>query len=382
MMRRLWRILAAKPPVLAAVAFSLGVLSVLVIWGGVTIATLQSNPLAGASVDPTASDAGRTATASPQPTRSVSPTPTASRPAAPGGASIDCPDPTVEVATAAELADALGDAAPGAVIVMADGTYTGNFVARVSGEAGRPITLCGGAGAVLDGGDVEDGYVFHLDGASHWQLLGFTVTNGQKGVMADGTVGSTIEGLTVHFIGDEAIHLRRHSTDNVVRGNTVGDTGHRREKFGEGIYIGTAESNWCDISDCRPDNSDRNLIEDNTIADTTSESIDAKEGTTGGVIRGNRFDGSRIVGADSWVDVKGNDWRVEQNTGVDSPLDGFQTHEILDGWGTRNVFSGNTAEVNGPGFGYSLTPVRDNVVTCDNTATNAGEGLANTPCSG
>ena len=40
---------------------------------------------------------------------------------------------------------------------------------------------------MIDGGDVEGGYAFHLDGARHWRLVGFTVSGGQKGVVADGT---------------------------------------------------------------------------------------------------------------------------------------------------------------------------------------------------
>jgi hypothetical protein len=295
-----------------------------------------------------------------------------------------CPDATETVHDASGLQDALDAAAPDDVIALAPGTFLGTFVAGASGTAESPITLCGSAESVLDGGDIDGGYVLHLDGASYWRLIGFTVTNGQKGVMADGTVGSVIEGLTVHTIGDEAIHLRRMSTDNTVIGNQVSNTGLRRAKFGEGIYVGTAESNWCDISDCAPDTSDRNVIEGNTIWATTAEAIDIKEGTSNGIVRGNTFDGSRLVedDADSWVDVKGNDWLIEGNVGTNSPRDGFQTHEILDGWGTRNVFRGNTANVNGPGFGFSLTPARDNVVTCDNQASVAGEGFANVTCSG
>jgi len=294
-----------------------------------------------------------------------------------------CDDGSV-VDSASTLQSALDGAQPGDVIQIAPGTYTGNFVITPSGTASDPITLCGSADSILDGGDVEGGYVVHLNGASYWRLVGFTVTNGQKGVMADGTVGSVIQGLTVHTIGDEAIHLRRFSTDNLVTGNDVSVTGLRREKFGEGIYVGTAESNWCDITGCEPDTSDRNVVEGNTIHQTTAEAIDVKEGTTGGIVRGNTFDGSGMHedGADSWVDIKGNDWLIEGNVGTDSLLDGFQTHEILDGWGTRNVFRGNTANVNGPGFGFSLTPARDNVVTCDNQASAAGEGLANVTCSG
>ena len=113
---------------------------------------------------------------------------------------------------------------------------------------------------MLDGGDIEGGYALHLDGAQYWRLVGFTVSDGQKGVMADGTVGSVIQGLTVTGTGDEAIHLRTHSTDNVVSRNTISDTGHRRDKFGEGVYIGSAVSNWCTYTDCEADRSDRNVV--------------------------------------------------------------------------------------------------------------------------
>lgn len=291
-----------------------------------------------------------------------------------------CPASTVVVDDASSLQSALDNASPGAVIELAPGVYEGNFVATQSGNADSPITLCGPDSAVLDGGDIDKGYVLHLDGVSSWVVAGFTIRNGEKGLMADGLTASRIDGLTVTGIGHEAIHLRRTSTDNAVVGNTISDTGNTRDKFGEGIYIGTAESNWCDISDCEPDRSDRNLIENNTIFDTTAESVDIKEGTSGGIVRGNRFDGSSLSGADSWVDVKGSDWLIENNVGTNSPLDGFQTHEIVDGWGTRNVFRGNVATVNGPGFGFSLTPVLENVVRCDNAASAAGEGFANVSC--
>ena len=83
---------------------------------------------------------------------------------------------------------------------------------------------------------------------------------------------------------------------------------------------------------------------------TTAEGLDVKEGTTAGIARGNVFGGDALAGADSWVDAKGNEWRFEGNTGIGSPQDGFQMHEILDGWGTGNVFVGNVARVDGPGL--------------------------------
>ncbi|WP_097061696.1 right-handed parallel beta-helix repeat-containing protein [Salinibacterium xinjiangense] len=292
-----------------------------------------------------------------------------------------CASPTEKVATSSQLADALTAAKPGASILLAPGIYAGRFIASVPGTKAQPISLCGPADAILDGGGTDKGYVFHLDGVSNWILDGFTVRGGQKGVMADGVTDTIIRGLTVTGIGDEAIHLRAFSTDNVVTGNTINATGLRKPKFGEGIYIGTAESNWCSITNCEPDKSDRNTISHNTISETTAESVDIKEGTSDGILSDNRFDGASISGGDSWVDVKGNDWLIVDNKGSSSPLDGFQTHEILDGWGTGNVFRSNTADVMAGGFGFSLTPELGNVVECSNTATNAQEGVSNVDCA-
>jgi len=297
------------------------------------------------------------------------------------GAPTSCGEATVTVSTTEQLEDALSETRPGTSIRLQPGRYDGEFTATGHGTASQPITLCGPRDAILDGGGTSKGYVLHLEGAAHWIVSGFSIQNGQKGVMADATTASVIHDLHVSQIGDEAIHLRNFSTDNTVSGNTIRDTGLRKPKFGEGIYVGTAESNWCDVSGCQPDASDRNTIEGNDIAATTSESIDLKEGTSGGVVRANTFDGSAIVGADSWVDVKGNDWLIEGNSGANSPQDGFQTHEIVDGWGTDNVFRANEAAVNGPGFGYSLTPTLDNVVECTNTASGAGEGTTNVDCA-
>jgi hypothetical protein len=285
------------------------------------------------------------------------------------------------VSNSTELENVLTAPEPGTVIRLRDAVYTGNFTASGTGTVEQPITLCGTSESILDGGGTEQGYVFHLQQSSYWVLQGFTVRNGQKGVMVDETTSSIIQDLTVHTVGDEAIHLRKFSTDNRVANNVISATGLRKPKFGEGIYIGTAESNWCDVSNCEPDRSDRNEIVGNTISATTSESVDIKEGTSDGIVRGNTFDGSGIVAADSWVDVKGTGWTIAENDGRNSPMDGYQTHEIIDGWGTNNVFRSNTAAVNGPGFGYSLTPVRGNIVECSNQASAAEKGVSNVPCT-
>ncbi|MFG3018438.1 nitrous oxide reductase family maturation protein NosD [Streptomyces sp. NPDC048254] len=338
--------------------------------------------------DTDATDGPGATSADPEPSGTASdegtaaPTASGSAAAAASGP-VKCPAATVTVSDAKSLDDALDKAQPGDVIQMRDGVYDDKFTAATPGTAAKPIFLCGGPGAVIDAGDVDGGYAFHLDGASHWRLLGFTVRDGQKGVMADKVQGTVIQGLTVENIGDEGIHLRDFSSGNVVEGNTVRDTGKRKETFGEGIYVGSAESNWCTVTDCKPDKSDDNVIRGNHVSATTAESVDIKEGTTGGSLIGNTFDGADLSGGhnDSWVDVKGNNWLIKGNVGRHSREDGFQTHRILDGWGTGNVFQANTAQVDGPGYGFHLAPVENNKVACDNKVSDAAKGLANTACS-
>ena len=326
---------------------------------------------------------------SPAPSSPVPSTPVSSSPppSAASSAPLDlpapvtCPTPTVRVSTTDELQQALARAVPGTVVQLADGTYRGSFTATARGTAEAPVFLCGGPGAVLDGGGFEEGYVLHLDGAAYWRVVGITIRNGQKGVMADAAQHVVLQGLTVESTGDEAVHLRRGSSDNVVRDSTVRDTGHRRDTFGEGIYVGTATSNWCSISACEPDASDRNLVLDNTVSATTAESVDLKEGTSDGVVAGNTFDGAALTGADSWLDAKGNDWLVSGNVGAHSPADGFQTHEVAEGWGRRTTFDGNRGSdlaVDDPeGVLIGLHPDRAAVVRCTNEVSDGSAPVTN-----
>jgi hypothetical protein len=291
----------------------------------------------------------------------------------------------VTVSTARQLAHALSAARPGETITVAPGIYVGNFAATTPGMAGAPITLCGSRSAVLEGPSIKNGYVLHLDHASYWRVEGFTVEGGQKGVVTDGVQHDLIYGLDVHGTGDEAIHLRSFSSHNIVSHNVIRDTGLLTAFFGEGIYVGSANHNWCRYTGCQPDRSDDNQIIDNNIAGTTAENIDIKEGTTGGLIAGNILNGTGMVSsaATSWVNVKGNDWLVEDNTGTDSIGNGFSVHQVYPGWGLDNVFRDNTATVDGPGFGIFVQNHRlGTVVACSNVANGARGGMSNIPCSG
>jgi hypothetical protein len=316
-------------------------------------------------------------------------TPAASGSASPVAAtSSSCPaagsSGTVSVDSAAALQSALAHPRPGEEIVMAPGTYAGSFTLSQSGTRAAPLTLCGSRNAVLNGGDTPNGYTLYLDHVSWWRIEGFTVEGGQKGVVADGSDHDLIDGLYVHSVGDEGIHLRAFSSDDTIRNCVVRDTGQEESFYGEGIYVGSAHKNWCRYSYCQPDASNDDIIEGNNIASTTAENIDIKEGTTGGQIIGNTFNGTSMVAsaATAWVNVKGNDWTIEGNTGTDSSKDGFQVHQVYPGWGIGNVFRDNKAEVNGPGHGFYVQSKRwQTTVYCDNEATSAGAGLSTIACT-
>ncbi len=289
---------------------------------------------------------------------------------------------TVRVGTSEQLTTALASVTPGAIIELAaNTTFSGNFKAAKSGTSGSRITLKGPRSAVIK---ASAGRTLELTG-SYWNLTGFTLTGGQKGLMATGVKNTVVDGIKVTAVGHEGIHFQYTSTDNVVKNSEVTDTGREFAGYGEGIYFGSAKGNWPGGT---PDRSDRNKAIGNKIGpNVRAESIDIKEGTTGGELRGNVFDGTGQSGehfADSWVDLKGNNYVVADNRGSkvfvhDATYGGFEVHVQLDGWGRGNTFSGNTADVQSShayGF-YLVKAATGNKVCASNKVTGAGKGFAN-----
>ncbi len=344
---------------------------------------------------------------------SPSPQNSASTSVAASSAAVGQESEDVVVTDAAGLQLALRNARPGMTITMRDGSYKGNevrdttgkepgrFVAAASGTATAPIILRGSRAAVLDGGGAGGGYALHLTGANYWSLQGFTVSAASRGIVLDRSSHNIIEGVHVTNIGNEGVHFRAFSSDNLLTNSVVDTTGASSPIYGEGVYIGSARSNWGTYSGGAPDRSDRNRIINNSIVDTSAENIDIKEGSSAGVVQGNVLGGDKIAAknsADSWVDVKGNGYLIDANHGVTAPrpgtttcgdpmqdphsvqnpfCDGIQVHVVASGWGQDNTFSNNRLEVNAPGVGIWLqnTAVSlNNVIRCNNSVTGAGAG--------
>jgi hypothetical protein len=294
----------------------------------------------------------------------------------------------IAVSTAAQLTAALAAAQPGQTIQLADGTYVGNFAASTSGTAALPIRLVGTRNAVLQGKTTSSGYVMHLDGASYWTLQGFSMTGASKGLVLDGASHDLVDGVDVGNVGEEAVHFRAFSSDNTIQNSVVHDTGLVDPQYGEGVYIGSALSNWINYSNGNPDLSNGNQVLDNDIHDVTAEAVDLKEGTIGGAVSGNTLGGAAISGenfADSFIAVQGNNFTISDNTLVHASsaiLDGFQTHEKVDGDGSGNIFSGNVVQDTAfPGYEINIDTKTANTVSCSNQPGGAVLGRSNIACT-
>ncbi|MDF2991685.1 MAG: hypothetical protein K0S37_2199 [Microbacterium sp.] len=306
--------------------------------------------------------------------------PVASPPVSP--APSPCAPGAVEVPPGSdELQSALDAARPGDVLQLSPVAYVGRFRISTDGGADRPIVLCGVPGSAIDAGGTGDGYGLHVDGASYWQVQDLEVRGGQKGVVLDGASHVQLSRLHISDVGQEGLHLRAASTDNRVSDVSVRRTGLDDPTYGEGVYVGSAESNWCRYTACEPDRSDRNVFERLEVSDTTAEALDVKEGTTGGVVRAAALSVGPDAVVDSAVDLKGTGWTLQDNT-ITGPVDAVSVHVILAPWGADNTIATSTLRPGPGGVGVNLVGAArtaGNVVACDNTGAG-GVSLGNVPC--
>ena len=299
----------------------------------------------------------------------------------------DCPAATTTVRTADELMAAVGRAGPGTVIWMAPGTYRGQVDMHANGTAADPIWVCGPRDAVINVGSIQDNHGIQIKNSSNLVIAGMTVTNSLKGISVIHSTNVTIADTRVDNIGYEGIHLRAFTTDSTVVGNTISNTGARDASYGEGIYIGTSENNWCEQTNCGPDRTDGTLVLGNQISRTGAQPIEVKEGTSDGVIRDNVIDGANAMSnAEEWIKVKGNDWNIDGNQGTNSPLHGFAVNGSVAGWGLRNTFTDNSGAVNASGYAFFIHEKgskgsSDTEVSCSNSVTRAAEGFSNLACT-
>ncbi|MDD9268802.1 discoidin domain-containing protein [Paenibacillus sp. GCM10023248] len=291
-------------------------------------------------------------------------------PAPAGAATVNC-------STAACLTTALANASPGDHIVLAAGTYTGNFVSGTNGNSANPIIIESASAAnkaILNGGGTSSGYTLYLTG-DYTQVKNLKITNAKKGIMIDNSNNGLIDGVEVYNIGEEGVHYRDGSSNNVIQNSTVYDTGKVTADYGEGVYVGSDVGKWGTYVK----EANNNRITNVTIGpNVTAESVDIKEGTTGTIVENSTFNGTGISGAnaaDSFMDVKGNNSIIRNNTAFRNSnsiiVDAFQVHERSPGWGYNNDFYNNTVNLD-TAAPYVVLVNGGSATACNNTRTPAG----------
>jgi hypothetical protein len=303
----------------------------------------------------------------------------------PGAASAASATRTVSVSTAAQLTSALANATAGDTITLADGVYKGQFKATADATSSSAITLTGSSKAVLtsNGGN---GYGLWLSTAPYWKVKGITVDNSVKGIVMDASPHVTLDDVHVHDIGYEAVHFRSGSDHGTIQNSNIHDTGTTQPSYGEGIYIGSANSNWSQYAGpTGVDASDYVQVLNNLVGpNIAAEGIDIKEGTKGGTIRGNTLNGTgeqNQNSGDSTIDVKGDNYLIDANTVSNPYTDGFQIHNVYNPYGCGNTFTNNKFTLGtAPGYGINVTDnsgcTTKNTVASTNTSTG-GKGLTN-----
>eukprot|EP00727_Mastigamoeba_balamuthi_P004348 m51a1_g13911 hypothetical protein (901) ;mRNA; r:787359-790693 len=289
---------------------------------------------------------------------------------------LACTTRVVNAPNSTTLAAALRRARPGDTIRLSATSYAGTFTAAVPGLPDCRVRLEGTPGrTLLRGPTTGTGYGLYLHGASYWDVYGVGVSNSLKGIMMDNCEHVVLDTVDVGSTGEEAVAFRNFSRHNTLRNSRVHDTGLKTPDYGECVYVGQWNGNWKYGRDA----CDGNVIENNTLGPRcAAEPVDIKEGTQGGVVRGNTIDGAGIKGknyADSWIDVQGNNWTIVGNSmlvsGAAVFVDGIQVHDMgVALSGDFNYFAANTMAMPGSATGVGIS-VQDttvgNVVCTSNT---------------
>lgn len=173
-----------------------------------------------------------------------------------------------------DLQDGLDQAQPGDIIEFS-GTHNGNFETTADGTASDPIIVRGvGGNAVILGSSTGSGYGLTIE-HDHYIFEDFTVKRHKKGIYGLNADDITVRDVVIEEIGQEAFKVRRYSNFWFVERVHAENTG-LSGNYGEGFYVGDAESNWENSS--TPDTSGYVTFLDCSTTDTRNDGYDVKEG--------------------------------------------------------------------------------------------------------
>jgi len=182
-----------------------------------------------------------------------------------------------------DLQARIDDAKGGDVLELATGTYSGFKISGRHFTEQAPLVIRAAAGAkpVVLGRDFE-GSLARLTDVSYLVLDGLTFENSNQPIYAESIDHCLFLHLEIRHTGQEAIHIRGASHDIDIRHCRIHDTGHYRDQWCEGIYIGTGNPPFESVSNV--------WIEGNDISATAhAEGINLKARCYHVTVRGNHI---------------------------------------------------------------------------------------------
>ena len=268
---------------------------------------------------------------------------------------------TIRVTNASELDSALSNASAGDKIVIASGTYKGNFKLAKGGSKSKPIWIVGESTSnvpYISGDDINNGTALAIDGENkggigYIYIQNLKVTKARTGIAVDQANYVTIDDVEVYKVGQSAIHLRDGSKYSIVKNSYIHDTGLYNVKYGEGVYIGSDYTKWpggSSDSEYNPEVDYAQILNNKIGPNVTAEHVDVKEGSSHAYIIGNTFDAKGMTdiinGGLSFIDFKGNDAECAYNIGDQNNNayfeNAFEINEKSNGWGMDNDIHHNT----------------------------------------
>lgn len=258
----------------------------------------------------------------------------------------------VYVSDVEELFNAVRNALPGDIIMIASGTYdyttfqqAQKIDTSASGTINSPIRLTAvdpQSPPLITGTNPENGYVLQITG-DYWIIENLCISTSQKGIVLDNSNHTIIRNCDIGNTGSEAIAVRDGSSHCIIQNCNIHDSGLVTPSYGEGVYIGSSYTVTGFDYKC-----DYNIVDGCIFKNISAEHVDVKEYTTGTEIKNCTFYGDGMSGmnyAGSFIDIAGNECCVHDNTGYrnNNPniVASFEIHEQVKGWGYHNQFENN-----------------------------------------
>jgi endoglucanase len=241
---------------------------------------------------------------------------------------------TITCTTVAEIKAAMAAAQPGDEIIINSGIFISDakvkdginkfnsFSGLADGTAANPIILRGASTitkTILKSGIAPElsTPVLGITG-DYWIIKDIEISNGLRGINLDTANNCQLINLEIHTTGQEALHIRSNSSNNLIKNckiyNTGVGLGATDAGYGEAIYVGSDQS----VHTTYAPSCDNNTIEGCILGPNVSaECIDIKEGTQNTIVRNCTFSATGVSNqnsADSFIDVKGGYTFIYNNT--------------------------------------------------------------------